>query len=349
MPPELLSTGAEAGVLLVSFVVPVALLLLAFPSYLRYLTRIGRISNDAHKSPPLKVPEPAGPLLFVGVLAGELVAAAALHSLIPLAILFGAAVAFVIGLVDDLYVLGGKTKPLLLLLAGFAFVSVSLLKPGLYQPVLTFPILGDTSPHFIIYTALAVVAFPVVTNAFNMMDAFNGEISWFTLLTSLALLAGVVLHDLYTAGFSPARVAAVLPLVGVAGVFLLYNRYPARAFDGDSGSLMFGATFAGLAITGGVEVAAMIAIVPAILNSFYTLSSVRGFVERRKMASRPTYMGSDGLLHASTEKGAPNTLVRLVLLASAMSEKELVLSIVSLTGVACVFSVAISILTWVHL
>ena len=37
--------------------------------------------------------------------------------------------------------------------------------------------------------------------------------------------------------------------------------------------------------------AAMIAIVPAILNSFYTLSSVRGFVERRKMPTRPTYIG----------------------------------------------------------
>jgi UDP-N-acetylmuramyl pentapeptide phosphotransferase/UDP-N-acetylglucosamine-1-phosphate transferase len=110
---------------------------------------------------------------------------------------------------------------------------------------------------------------------------------------------------------------------------------------------MFGAAFAGLAVTGGVEIAAIIAIVPAILNSFYTLSSVRGFVERRKMASRPTYIGEDGLLHASMEKDAPNTLVRLVLLTSSMSERELVANIVSLTAVACVFSVIISLMTWV--
>ena len=110
---------------------------------------------------------------------------------------------------------------------------------------------------------------------------------------------------------------------------------------------MFGALFAGLAITGGIEVAAMIAIVPAILNSFYTLSSVRGFVERRKMVSRPTYIGTDGLLHASTEGDAPNTLVRLVLLASPLSERDLVKNIVALTAIACLFSVAISVLTWV--
>ena len=338
----------EGGVLVLSLLVPFALLLILFPSYLRFLIRLGRVSEDAHKSPPTKVPEPAGPLLFAGLIVGELVVAAGFDSFIPVALVLSAGVAFAIGFADDIYVLGGKTKPLLLLLAGLTFVSVIAFKPNLYQSFLAFPVLGDTGPHFIIFTALVIVAFPVVANAFNMMDAFNGEISWFTLLTSLTLVVGVTLREIFEGGFSVSRVASTLPLVGVAAAFLIYNRYPSKAFDGDSGSLMFGAMFAGLAITSGVEVAAIIAIVPAILNSFYILASVRGFVERRRMASRPTYVGSDGLLHASTEKDAPNTLVRLVLLASPMSEKELVRNIISLTELACVFSVAISVLTWVH-
>ena len=336
----------EVGLLLLSFVVPLSAVLIGLPPFLRFLTRKGWTSSDAHKSTQTKVPEPAGPMLFVAALAGEFVAAVGFSSVVPVAVILGAGVAFAIGLADDLYVLGGKTKPLLLLLAGVAFVSLVVIVPDLYQPVITFPILGDTASHFTIYTALAVVAFPVVSNAFNMMDAFNGEISWFTLLTSLALLAGISLHAAFASGFSLARVGAVLPLVAVTTGFLLFNRYPSKAFDGDSGSLMFGAMFAGLALTGGVEIAAIIAIVPAILNSFYTLSSVRGFVERRRMQSRPTYMGSDGLLYPSTEAGAPNTLVRLVLLAGALSEKDLVKSLMYLTLVACLFSVAISVLTW---
>jgi len=332
---------------LLSFLVPLIVILVGLPPFLRFLTRVGRTSQDAHKNPPIRVPEPAGPMLFIAALIGELFVALSFQSWVPVAIMLGAGVAFIIGLADDLFVLGGKTKPLLLLLAGIAFTGVVLFRPNLYQPVLTFPLLGDTAPHFTIYTLLAVVAFPVVSNAFNMMDAFNGEISWFTLLTSLALLAGVSLHAAYTSGFDLARIGATLPLVAVAAGFLVFNRYPSRAFDGDSGALMFGAMFAGLAITGGVEVAAMVAIVPAILNSFYTLSSVRGFVERRKMASRPTYIGSDGLLYPSTEPGAPNTLIRLVLLAGALNEKDLVKSLVYLTLVACLFSVAISFLTWV--
>ena len=342
----MVSALAAAALLSAAFLVPFLLLLGSLPAYLRFLTLRGRLWDDVHKRPVVKVPAPAGPVLFLAALAGELAVALISESLIPVAIMLGAGVAFAIGLVDDLYVLGGRTKPLLLSLAGVAFAGVIVLNPSLYTPVLFFPLIHNTSPHFIIYTLLAIVAFPIVANAFNMMDSFNGQISWFTLLTSLALLVGVALRTAFT-GFSIIRAATVLPLVAVSAVFLVYNRHPAKAFDGDSGALMFGAMFAGLAVAGGVEIAAVIAIVPAILNSFYTLSSVRGFVERRQMKSRPAFLGEDGLMQASTEPGAPTTLVRLILLAGPLEERELVKDIVKLTVVACALSIVISVLTWV--
>jgi UDP-GlcNAc:undecaprenyl-phosphate/decaprenyl-phosphate GlcNAc-1-phosphate transferase len=332
--------------LLLSFVVPLILVLVTMPPYLRYLTRKNMVVDDIHKRPQTKVPSPAGPILFVGAMAGELVALAFFGTMVPVALIGMAIVAFTVGIVDDLYVLGGLTKPLSLLLAGTPLVLAVALKSDLYDPHLTFPLLGTTGEHLILYTFLAVIAFPVVANAFNMMDSFNGELSWFALLTSAALLFGVVLHVLYTPGFSLAHVAATLPLVAVAAAFLVYNRFPSKAFDGDSGSLLLGALFAGLAIVDGVEVAAIIAIVPAILNSFYTLSSVRGFVERRHMGARPTYIGEDGRLHASPERSAPNTLVRLILLGGPMGEKELVRDVTILTAVACLLSGVISALTW---
>jgi hypothetical protein len=92
----------------------------------------------------------------------------------------------------------------------------------------------------------------------------------------------------------------------------------------------------------------MIAIVPAILNSFYTLSSARGFMERRRMTARPTRLGEDGRMYASFEPSSPNTLIRLILLSGPREERDLVKSILVLTAVACLLSGAISILTWVH-
>ena len=339
---------ADAGLLSLSFAVPLAVVLVAMPPFMRFLTRSGRVAKDVHKRPPTQVPAPVGPVLFLGALAGELVAYATFGSLVPVAVIGAAAVAFMVGLTDDLFVLGARVKPLLLLLAGVPLVVLVAFQRDLYVPSITFPLLGPSAEHFTIYTLLVVAAFPIVSNAFNMMDSFNGEISWFTLLTSASVLFAVVLRAAFTAGFSLARVAATLPLVAVAMGFLVFNRYPSRAFDGDSGALFMGATFACLAVTGGVEIAAIVAIVPAILNSFYTLSSVRGFVERRKMATRPTYLGEDGKLYASMEPSAPSTLVRLVLLGGPLSERELVRNVVLLTLAACLLSAAISLLTWVH-
>jgi len=337
---------ADAGLLALSFLVPLVVVLVGMPPYLGRLARAGKVVDDVHKRPTTKVPSPAGPVLFAAAIAGELVAYVAFGSLVPLAMVGVTTVAFAVGIADDLFVLGGKTKPLLLLLAAAPIVVLARFETNLYIPVLTFPILGDTAPHLIIYTLLAIAAFPIVANAFNMMDSFNGQISWFTLLVSLALVFGISLRTAYVSGFSLSHLAVALPLVGVALGFLFFNRYPSRAFDGDSGSLMFGAMFAGLTITGGVEVAAMIAIVPAILNSFYTLSSVRGFVERRKMGARPTYLGEDGRLYATKEGSAPTTLIRLILLGGAQEEKGLVQSVVILVAVSCLLSAGISILTW---
>jgi UDP-N-acetylglucosamine--dolichyl-phosphate N-acetylglucosaminephosphotransferase len=316
------------------------------PPFLRYLVRRGRVVDDVHKRPPVKVPSPAGPVLFAGAVVGEVVAYVTFGTMVPVALLGISVVAFTVGIVDDLFVLGGKTKPLILLLAGAPLLLSAYVQQDLFDPHLTFPLFGTTGEHVILYTALAVVAFPVVANAFNMMDSFNGELSWFALLTSAALVFGAILQATFIAAYSPARVAAALPLLAVAAGFLVFNKYPSKAFDGDSGSLLMGAMFAGLAVLDGVEVAAMIAIVPAILNSFYTLSSVRGFVERRSMEARPTYIGDDGMLYASRERVAPITLVRLILLGGAMSERDLVRNVTALTLVACVLSGIISFLTW---
>lgn len=341
-------TFSEAGLLLLSFAVPLLIVLVAMPPYLGYLTRKGKVAEDVHKQPPTKVPSPAGPVLFIGAIAGEVTAYAAFPSMVPVAVVGTSAVAFSVGIADDLFVLGGKAKPLLLLLAGVPLLLSLWIQRDLYRPSLAFPLLHATAGHFAIYTLLAIIAFPIVANAFNMMDSFNGELPWFTLLVSLALFFGAVVKMACVPDYSVARVAATMPFVAVTAGFLVFNKYPSKAFDGDSGSLLLGALFASLAIMDGVEVAAVVAIVPAILNSFYTLSSVRGFVERRRMTSRPVSLGEDGKLYASLDRSSPTTMVKLILLGGPLSERELVKNIALLTGVACLLSGVISVLTWVH-
>lgn len=138
-----------------------------------------------------------------------------------------------------------------------------------------------------------------------------------------------------------------VPLVAVAIAFHLFNRYPAKVFDGDSGSLSLGAMYGAVAFVGGVELAAVVAVIPAIINSFYILASVKRLVEHREIGTRPTYLGDDGKLHATPLAQAPMTLVRMLLLDGALTEREVVKRVLILTAFAALLSVLTSVLTWV--
>ena len=343
----MLPTSTDLLSLSLPFAVPFLIVLSLMPRYTRFLAKRGTVVEDVHKVGAPKVPSPAGPLLILSLVVGEVVEFALSPTILPLVIAAVVLVAGVVGLVDDLYVLGGKAKPLLLILAGVPVVVAELYNPTVYSSRLYFPLFGPTGEHFTIFSILILASMPIVANAYNMMDSFNGEISGFTFLTSLALIFGIGLRVFTSPSLATERLAIAVPLAAVSLAFYIFNRYPSKAFDGDSGALAFGAMYAVVAVTGGVEFAAIVAIVPAILNSFYILSSVRGFVERRKMDARPTYLGEDGLLHASKEPSAPTTLVRMLLFDGPLSEKELVREILLLTAFACLLSAVTSILTWV--
>lgn len=344
MPPN----QGDLIAILLSFFLPFLIVLLIMPHYIRFLVTKNYVVEDAHKMNSPKVPSPAGPLLVLAIIISEIILFLYYNSVVPITIAIVVLITFLIGLFDDLYVLGGAIKPILLISASLPIIIAKQFDPSVYIPKLYFPVAGATGEHFTIYTILLIASMPIVANAYNMMDAFNGEISGFTLLTSLALLFGIVIKSMVLSNYSPMHIAITLPLTATSLAFYLFNRYPSRIFDGDSGSLSFGAMYASIAVIGGVEFAAVVAMIPAILNSFYILSSVRGLVERRRI-QRPTYIGKDGLLYASTDPSAPTTLARMILVSGPLDERRLVLAILTLTAFSCILSSFTSLLTWVSL
>lgn len=342
----MLPSASDLLAIVLAFAVPCIVLFAATPRYISYLKAKSRVASDVHKPGGPKVATPAGPLLVLALVLGEAAVFFIHESTIPVVVIEVAVFAGVIGLYDDLRGLGGVVKPVLMALVALPLILEQQVHQTLYTAQLFFPSFGTTGTHYIIFAILIVAAMPVASNAFNMLDSFNGEISGFTLIASLSLIVGIIMRGYVTAGFNWDRLAATLPLAAVALSFYFYNRYPAKIFDGDSGSLMFGATFATLAILGGVEIAALVAAIPAVINSYYIILSVRGFVEHKRMSARPTYLGEDGKLHASEQSGAPTTLVRMILLGEPKGEKELVRSILILAIFAAVLSVITSALTW---
>jgi UDP-N-acetylglucosamine--dolichyl-phosphate N-acetylglucosaminephosphotransferase len=88
-----------------------------------------------------------------------------------------------------------------------------------------------------------------------------------------------------------------------------------------------GTMLGAIAIAGKSEIIAVIALLPAVMNSFLFLSSMKKIVEHREVKARPTILTDDFKLMASKDKRAPVTLLRLILADGPLTEKEIIIQV----------------------
>jgi len=299
------------------------------------LPKRGSVVEDYHKPGKPKVAWPGGPAILSSILIAELILYFVYGDLRILSIALVTMIAGIIGLIDDRWRLSnGIIKPILLILA-----SLPILLLDVYVPRPTFPIFGSVRLHYV-YPILVLVAIPIVSNATNMIDVLNGALSGFMIISTLPLVFALALRADY-----PIMMATI-PLIASSLAFYIFHRYPSKIFPGDSGSLALGAMFCVIAIVGRVEIVAIISILPAILNSFFILSSVKRLVEHRSIKTRPTILLQNGQLVASKESSAPITLVRMILADGPLSEREVVLNIFKLSAFSAFLAIITAFLTW---
>lgn len=166
-----------------------------------------------------------------------------------------------------------------------------------------------------VYPFLIPIVMAVTSNAVNMMDPFNGVMAGTsTVVTATLLIAAIAL------GMGDTVLLCTM-LLGALLAFYYFNRYPSRVFSGDVGSLSVGTALGAIAIMGRLEVVAVVAFMPQIMNAFYGLSSMGRLYERREVA-RPVEVLEDGRLMARDDPRAPLTLARFVLARGPLREDE---------------------------
>ena len=299
------------------------------PLLIKALTKRNMTVKDYNKPQTIMVPRPGGPSILAGILASEITLYGFLQSVEILAIIITTSIAFFVGLADDRKVLGGWFKPLAL-----AVAAVPILLLGAYEPHLEFPLFGAVKiPE--LYLALVIFIIPITGNTINSIDVLNGVASGFMTIASFALTVCLVVVHNYDMAL------ASLPLGFVSLAFYKYHKVPSRIFPGDSGALTLGAMYGAIAIAGHVEIIAAIALLPAVINSFLFLSSVKRIIEHRQIKANPVVHTEDFKLQATTDKAAPVTLVRLILAQGPLTEKEVGFVIFKLG----LFSAALAIIT----
>ncbi|SRR6266540_2493722 len=281
------------------------------PWFIRYLINKGRVVSDYHKPEKPVVPRPAGPILLVAIASSEIILYFLVLNERILAILFTTIISFLVGYIDDVRVMPGWFKPLALISAGIPIIVL-----GAHGNHLNL-IFGDSFIP-ILYLPLILAIIPIAGNTINSIDVLNGAATGFIIISSIPLFFSIAIFG------DNNTLLAGLPLLFSTIALYRYHKIPSKIFPGDSGTLLLGSMYGALAIVGNSEIIGVIALLPAVMNSFLFLSSVKKIVEHRDVKSRPTVMTDDFKIMASRDKNAPSTLVRLIVVRGPLTEAEIV-------------------------
>lgn len=173
---------------------------------------------------------------------------------ISAAILIGATIIVITGVLDDMLEITAKAK----LLGQLIAAAIVVVAGGLEISFINLPFGGELSFGYfsIPLTILWIVG---ITNAINLIDGLDGlaaGVSSIALLT-LAVMA-FIMGDVFV-----MSLAAILAASAIG--FLFYNFHPAKIFMGDTGALFLGFMISVLALMGFKNVTVVALIIPIIM------------------------------------------------------------------------------------
>ena len=160
--------------------------------------------------------------------------------------------------------LTAKQKLLLQLAAAALFITVMRVM-GYLEPQLIIPFVDITIElPWIVYLLFGIFVIVGADNAVNLTDGIDG------LCASVTAVVTVFFTAVFTFMDSPARLFSAALLGGLMG-FLFFNKYPAKVFMGDTGSLFLGGAVCAMAFACNLP---LILIPVGIIYIIETLSDI---------------------------------------------------------------------------
>jgi UDP-GlcNAc:undecaprenyl-phosphate GlcNAc-1-phosphate transferase len=201
-------------------------------------------------------------------------------------ILLGAAVACVVGAVDDFRGLDPIPK-----LAGQVLAAAIPTAFGVWIDHFTLPFVGAVDLPAAIGVPLTIVWIVAVMNMVNFLDGLDG------LAAGVCGIAGVTFSVLaLSLGKADAAILSAI-VAGACIGFLRHNFFPARIFMGDSGALVLGFTLATVSVAGLLKTASTIVLFLPLVVLAVPIIDTSFVVAKRLKYGRPIYSADRSHLH----------------------------------------------------
>ncbi len=330
----------EAIYLIIIFSVGFAITITIIPFIIKFMKRKGYIGIDIHKNAKTEVAESGGIALVIGISCTSILLIIFFPNFFNEILIFILTVVLsgMIGFIDDRIRLRSRYKVILTIFTGILIFLANLFGFIHIEPP-TIPFLGKLRLN-LVYPVVVPIIVAVFANTVNMLEGYNGEGSGTAIIALISLFVCSIIWDSAEGMlFTVISLAVLIP-------FYTYNKFPARIFPGDVGTLSIGAIFAGIALFGSLEAAVFCALLIHVFNSFYVLYSVKGFFESNEILDNKSdiIMLENDLIKASVLKSAALTLPRLILAKGPLREPELVKNIYSISLICGFFSILTTLL-----
>jgi UDP-GlcNAc:undecaprenyl-phosphate GlcNAc-1-phosphate transferase len=252
-----------------------------------------------------------------------------------LGLLAASTVLVIVGVLDDRFNLRGRQKLFgqiiavtLLILTGYQFTEF----------VLIYPI------RFGIFSVLVIYAWCLVAiNAMNLLDGADGFASTIGIVSSLAM--GIL------AVFQGKYVDATICLALAGGLlgFLRYNFPPAKAYLGDTGSMLIGLVLAAVAIRSSFKQAALYSVAAPVAMLAIPFIDTTAAIIRRRFTGRSIYHEDRGHMHHVMAKRGLGPVTSLVWVALLCATTAIggVLAIVMRQSEYAIISIALVLIVMV--
>lgn len=199
----------------------------------------------------------------------------------------GALILAIVGLVDDKFALGAKTK-----FGGQTLAAICAASSGIRIEYIQIPFVGNLEFGILSFlvTVLWIVA---IINSVNLIDGLDGLAAGVTTIAVLTMLVMALGHPIAYASV----IVLSLSLLGSTTGFLLYNFYPAKIFMGDTGSMFLGYAMAVISMMGLFKSVTMFSLIVPLLILAVPLIDTTFAVIRRTLNHQSIGTADKGHLH----------------------------------------------------
>jgi UDP-N-acetylglucosamine--dolichyl-phosphate N-acetylglucosaminephosphotransferase len=313
-------TPMDALELGAGLVIAFAMTLILIPWLIPKLRAKGIVGRDLNKPNKPEVAEMGGIAAVIGFFAGVslLLAIDGIEDreilYVSLSTVLGAAF---IGVLDDIFELRHRQK------AFFPFLLALPLGAAL-DPVVNLPLIGvlDLGPLMILAAPFAITC---AANAGNMLEGFNGLGAGLGIIMSSTLILLAVGHSRMDG------VYLLVPLLGGLAAFIIFNKFPAKVFPGDTLMLFMGAVIATAGMLSNLYFQTVIIFTPMIAEFFLKL---RGRFKAENYCSN----SDNGHLEYN---GRIESLTHVFMRRLRLTEQNLVLIFWGIEAVLCGVVVAV--------